>query len=211
MNTGSGNEKGNVENKVGYLRRNELVPVPEFTSLRDKNREILEGCDRDMDGEHYDKKATIHDLFREDREAFLPLPAVRFDTAQYTTVLTDRYGEFTLDNGIHRYSVSPAFSRVRVNLKISSSEVLIMDSDMHKIVRHSRLYGRGKAESMNWVPYLRYVALGLRSLKNSGIYDMLPATMQNYLDQCPITECRKILNMLADLADRNVLTVQSVQ
>ena len=30
MNPDSGNEKGNVENKVGYLRRNELVPVPRF-------------------------------------------------------------------------------------------------------------------------------------------------------------------------------------
>lgn len=30
MNPESGWEKGNVENKVGYLRRNELVPVPDL-------------------------------------------------------------------------------------------------------------------------------------------------------------------------------------
>ena len=29
-NVGSGHEKGNVENKVGYYRRNMLVPVPRF-------------------------------------------------------------------------------------------------------------------------------------------------------------------------------------
>ena len=41
MNPESGHEKGNVENKVGYLRRNELVPVPEFTALESKNMELL--------------------------------------------------------------------------------------------------------------------------------------------------------------------------
>ena len=127
-----------------------------------------------MDREHNDKEATIHDLFK---EVILPLSAVRFDPAQYTTVLTDRYGKFTLDNSTHRYSVSPAFSRVSLNLKIASSEVLVMDSDMDEIVRHPRLYGRDKAESMDLVPYLRYIALRPRSLRNSGIYDMLSATM----------------------------------
>ena len=33
MNPESGWEKGNVENKVGYARRNFLVPVPHFTNL----------------------------------------------------------------------------------------------------------------------------------------------------------------------------------
>ena len=41
MNPESGWEKGSVENKVGYLRRNELVPIPEFKSLPDKNTELL--------------------------------------------------------------------------------------------------------------------------------------------------------------------------
>lgn len=202
MNPGSGNEKGNVENKVGYLRRNELVPVPEFPNLRDKNRELLESCDRDMDREHYDKEGSIHDLFREDREALLPLPPVRFDTAQYTSALTDRYGKFTLDSGAHRYSVSPAFSGERVNLKITSSEVLVMDSDMHEIVRHRRLYSQDETESMDWLPYLKYIARRPRSLRNSGIYDMMPESMRNYLDLCPNSERGKILKVLADLTDR---------
>ena len=35
MNPESGWEKGNVENKVGYQRRNFMVPVPRFLSLSD--------------------------------------------------------------------------------------------------------------------------------------------------------------------------------
>ncbi len=33
--------KGNVENKVGYHRRNLLVPVPRFEDLEENNRELL--------------------------------------------------------------------------------------------------------------------------------------------------------------------------
>ena len=51
MNPESGWEKGNVENKVGYLRRNELVPVPHFEALPEKNKELLTACDKDMERE----------------------------------------------------------------------------------------------------------------------------------------------------------------
>ncbi len=47
MNPGEGHEKGNVENKVGYQRRNFLVPIPHFTSLADYNRQLLSLCEED--------------------------------------------------------------------------------------------------------------------------------------------------------------------
>lgn len=52
-NPGKGNEKGNVENKVGYSRRNFLVPVPSFKSLEEFNRQLLETCDKDSVCDHY--------------------------------------------------------------------------------------------------------------------------------------------------------------
>ena len=185
MNPESGWEKGNVENKVGYLRRNELVPVPKFKNLTEKNSELLEACDTDMKREHYedDGKRFISEIFAEDKKALLPIPNVRFNTSQYTTARTDKYGKFTLDNGKHRYSASPAFCEDTVHLMLTSSEVVVMDSDLHEIVRHRRLYG-SESESMDWIPYLKYIAKKPRSLKNSGIYGMMPEPMQVYLDSC---------------------------
>ncbi len=52
MNPESGWEKGNVENKVGYLRRNELVPIPRFDNLVEENRCLLGLCEIDMQREH---------------------------------------------------------------------------------------------------------------------------------------------------------------
>lgn len=204
MNPESGWEKGNVENKVGYLRRNELVPVPRFSSLLEKNRELLESCDKDMEREHYDDGSgrLISELFEADRAALLPLPAVPYDTSLYTTARTDKYGKFTLDCGKHRYSASPAFCEETVRLRLTSAQVTVMDSDLHEIVCHRRLYGEER-ESMDWIPYLRYISRKPRSLKNSGVYGMMPESMQIYLDGCESSERGKILKVLTELTERS--------
>ena len=77
-------------------------------------------------------------------------------------------GSFTLDAGKHRYSASPAFCESCVNLKITSSNVIVMDKDMHEVVRHKRLYG-DDYERMDWLRYLTYIARKPRSCVNSGI------------------------------------------
>ena len=203
MNPDSGNEKGNVENKVGYLRRNELVPIPKFENLAEENGRLLSACDLDMEREHYDdgKGRMISDIFSQDREALLPLPATDFDTSLYTSVRTDKYGKFTLDKGKHRYSSSPDFCEDTVRLQITSSEVIVMNSSFHEIVRHRRLYGE-ETERMDWIPYLKHVARKPRSLKNSGIYGMMPQSMQMYLDNCESSERGKILKVLSELTER---------
>lgn len=207
MNPESGWEKGNVENKVGYLRRNELVPVPCFDSLAEENINLLKRCEIDMQREHYDDEHSrfISELFEEDKSRLLPLPSVPFDTALYTTAPTDKYGKFTLDAGKHRYSASPAFCETCVNLKITSSDVIVMDKDMHEVVRHKRLYGE-EHERMDWLPYLTYIARKPRSLRNSGIYDMMPQTMQLYMDSCESKERGRVLKVLAELTERTGFT-----
>ena len=42
----SGNEKGSVENAVGFLRRNLLVPAPSAASLAELNAMLRLGCER---------------------------------------------------------------------------------------------------------------------------------------------------------------------
>ena len=61
-NPASGNEKGNVENKVGYSRRNAFVPVPKITSFADFNEYLWEWCEKDAQRVHYIHKIPIQDL-----------------------------------------------------------------------------------------------------------------------------------------------------
>lgn len=74
-NPHSGNEKGSVENKVGALRRNLFVPVPQVWDVKSYNGRLLGTCLALSDGRpHYRKGAPESELFGDDRAALSPLP-----------------------------------------------------------------------------------------------------------------------------------------
>jgi hypothetical protein len=77
-----------------------------------------------------------------------------------------------------------------------------MDENYREIVRHRRLYGDTKQQCMNWLPYLKQLALRPRALKYSGVYDMMPRNLKKYLDGCTNTEIGKVLKVLSELTDR---------
>src|SRR5271165_3339062 len=68
---GRGNEKGHVENHVGYSRRNLLVPVPSFASFNELNEYLAAACYADLfrrvRGKAEDKAVRLE----EDRAAML--------------------------------------------------------------------------------------------------------------------------------------------
>ena len=202
MNPNEGHEKGNVENKVGYLRRNYLVPVPKFDQLIHYNLEILDKLDHDQDRPHYYKQAKISELFKADKSALMPMPSVSFDTSRIITGLnTDGYGRFTLDNGKHEYSSAPKYAMGTVNVRLSSSFVTVLDDNYREIACHRRLYGDDRQSSMQWVPYLEYISRHPRSLKNTGIYEMMPAPMQSYLNNCEGSQKKDVLHILSELTE----------
>ena len=200
-NPNSGNEKGNTENKVGYSRRNFMVPVPEFNSLEEFNQRLLMEADEDHHRSHYMKEKFISELFEEDKGMLLPLPKLEFDLAGHLVAKTNKYGKITLD-GKYTYSASPDLALETVHVRLTSDTVTILDCNLREVISHRRLYGPGKQESMEWLPYLKYVSKRPRSLRNSGIYDMLPYNVQQYLDACLNTERGQVLRILSDLTER---------
>jgi len=203
MNPSAGWEKGNCENKIGYSRRNLLVPVPQIKSLAEYNKNLLNEGYVDGKRDHYRHDNTIEELFTEDKKNFIPLPRTSFDLTGTASSRTNGWGKFYLNNGKHEYSVSPKHANTVVNLRLTSSHVTVMDGDMREIVTHKRLYGDGKQKSMDWLPYLHYIARHPRSLRNTGIYEMMPETMRKFLDACTNTERGKVLKTLSELTDRS--------
>jgi transposase len=202
MNPGEGHEKGNVENKVGYQRRNLLVPVPRFLSLSDFNLQLLDKCEEDADREHYRYNETIEELFQKDLNQCHSIPEIRFDLSGNRNVTTNNWGKFYLNKGMHEYSTSPKYANATVNLKLTSSLVIVMDENYREIVRHQRFYGDNKQHSMDWLPYLRQLSIRPRALKYSGIYDMMPSAMKQFLEGCSNVETGKVLKVMAELTDR---------
>jgi transposase len=200
-NPHEGHEKGSVESKVDYHRRNMLVPVPQFNSLAEYNKQLLERCDADAKREHYRKNATIEQLFEEDKEVMHPLPGIRLDTAKYITVKTNSCGKFLI-NGLHEYSVSPKYANAMVTVKLTSCELIVLDENQREIVRHKRLYGNQKQQSMQWLPYLTQLSRSPSALKYTGVYSMLPSPIQDYLEKCDRSEKGKVLRAIASLCEK---------
>ena len=98
----SGNEKGNVENKVGRRRRSLFVPVPSFQGARAFNRGLLEDC-LDLSGgkRRYRLGTPGPELFGEGRGALSPLPPAAFSCARWEAGRRDKQGTVTV-GGAHR-------------------------------------------------------------------------------------------------------------
>ena len=61
-NPASGWEKGSVENAVGFLRRNVMVPLPDAESYAQLTRFMLSRCDEIAERPHYRLKTPVGDL-----------------------------------------------------------------------------------------------------------------------------------------------------
>ena len=115
---GRGNEKGHVENHVGYSRRNLLVPVPSFPSWAALNEYLAAACYADLFRRVRGKVGTKAERLEDDRAAMLALPAetfeprrvaqghanslflVRFDRNDYSVPTAYAHHEVTVLGGI---------------------------------------------------------------------------------------------------------------
>lgn len=202
-NPASGHEKGSVESKVGYHRRNLLVPVPRFRSIELFNEELLKECDKDAERQHYKKNELIENLHKEDKAAMLKLPEKSFEAAKYLSVKTNSYGKFSLNSGLHEYSTAPKYAGERVTIKLTAYEVIALDESLREIVTHTRLYGKERQQSMQWLPYLSQLSKKPGALKYTGIYGMLPEPLKDYMELCDRGDKGKILQVILKISSES--------
>jgi hypothetical protein len=90
-----------------------------------------------------------------------------------------------------------------VRVKITAGDVIALDKNYQPIVKHRRLYGEFRQQSMQWLPYLTQLSRSPNALKYTGIYPMLPESLKTYLDRCDRSEKGRILRVIAALTERN--------
>lgn len=202
-NPNSGNEKGSVEAKVGYHRRNMFVPIPEFNDLKAYNKELLLRLDKDMERQHYKGLGLIKELFEEDRKAFFSLPKVPFEVYRYEFAKADNYGKVKFEAKV--YSSSPSAAGTQVMIKAGAYDLEILDSSSKLIVRHSRLYGSQK-ESMIWLPYLELMAKRPTALKYTGLFNQLPLSLKTFLNSCDYELKKQTLKVLVRMTQDTDMT-----
>lgn len=98
-NPGRGNEKGQIEREIGYLRRKILVPVPEVNSIEELNQKILHELTKLLSQRtvpHTQK--IIKEVFEQEKEMLLPLPHYPFDCCFLTTGKVSKESTVRFDN-----------------------------------------------------------------------------------------------------------------
>ena len=192
-NPESGHEKGNVENKVGHIRRNLLVPLPHVTSLASFNARFLDRCfNLGRDVRHWRKGEPQGQLFVEDEMAFLGLPAKEFSAVRYEHKKANKQGRIRLD-GLHTYSTSPEHAGKTVIVEIGANTVRLFTERGTFIVEHKRAYGSVPTDSEEPASQLALLCTRPGAWRNSQVRADIEGSLRDHLDTLEAPDLKSAL------------------
>ena len=194
-NPAAGNEKGNVENKVGYTRRNAFVPVPTVTSFEVFNEHLLEWCEKDAERPHYKHKVPMRELWKEDKAALLALPEYPFPVFRYESLSVNKYGYATIDT--NKYGLAPSLAGCTVQAKIFFDHVEFF-YDHQLVGNYHRSYGHHE-EILDWTQYVRTLCRKPGATEHTRFFTQMPVQWQALLAQAKGAERRSALSLLAEI------------
>jgi len=138
-NVGKGNEKGRVENGVGYVKKNFLagLEIPAFSALNPAARHWLDTvANIRLHGETREQPTV---LWQTERPALRPVPLQPFDIATVSQVRASRQFRITVET--NRYSVPAQYAGQALTLKTYPDRLCLYHGDQ-LIARHVRRYER---------------------------------------------------------------------
>ncbi len=143
-NPGKGNEKGLVENLVGYSRRNFLVPVPRIKSIDELNEKLWEQCLKyRQDHQIQGRSNPVSVMYKKESQYLNKIPQYRFDTSRTVIANVDDFSTIRFDK--NNYSVPVRYLRKDVTVKGYGNKVYIF-CDNNNIESYERFYGNRHTE-----------------------------------------------------------------
>ena len=194
----SGNEKGSVENAVGFLRRNLMVPPMRAESYGQLSRLLLERCDG-LARDSYCPRlpdVPVAEVFDEERAALMPLPSTAFDPVRWESRTADKYGLVDIDS--NRYLAGPDSARSRVLAAIRWDTVTLTSPATGELLaEYPRQYGRSRnVEDPALV--LPRLAVKPRAWRESSIRPDVPDDIRAWLDSMDEKTLRESLKAIGD-------------
>jgi transposase len=191
-------EKGHVENGVGYVRRNFLVPVPQGDSWEALNAQLAADCRREFERTGGGRARTTAELLTADRAAFLPLPTEPFEARRIEPVTINSLSLGRFDG--NDYSVPTAFAYQALTA-IGTIDRVRFHRRGEVVAEHVRCWGKGQ---VTFAP-LHYLALlerkpgaldYARPLAGWSLPDAFPALRQRLEEADPKGGTRQYIRVL---------------
>lgn len=134
-----GNEKGHVENLVGYHRRNFLVPVPAFASFAALNDYLASRCTGELGRTAAGHTQTKAERLEVDRAHLLALPGEPFEARRIISAKSSSLSLVRFET--NDYSVPTAHAHKDVTVVAGVDQVRI-EVDGAVVATHRRHFGR---------------------------------------------------------------------
>lgn len=134
------NQKGSVENLMGFVIRHFFTPVPVVADYGELELLLADKCEQYLKRLVPGSDLTVGQALAEERKRLLPLPSRRFDTAHTTYVKSSKQARVCFDS--HYYSVPTEYAHRNLLLKAYASRVEIW-FDGQKLAEHQRSYVKG--------------------------------------------------------------------
>jgi transposase len=138
-NVGKGNEKGRVENGVGYVKKNFLagLEIPDFSALNPAVQHWLDTiANVRLHGETHEQPTV---LWHKERPTLRPVPLHPFDIATVSQVRASRQFRITFET--NRYSVPAHYAGHALTLKTYPDRLCLYLGEQ-LIARHGSSYDR---------------------------------------------------------------------
>lgn len=194
-NPRAGNEKGNVENKVGYSRRNAFVPVPTIVSFKDFNEGLWEWCEKDAERLHYKHRVSIQELWLQDKERLLRLPEYSFPVYRYESMAVNKYGFVVVDT--NRYGLAPSLYGRTVQAKIFYDHVEFFH-DRQRVGKYRRSYGTNE-ELYDWTQYVATLCRKPGAIEHTRFFRQIPLQWQQHLRRSQGKDRKSALQLLSEI------------
>jgi transposase len=143
-------EKGHVENAVGYVRRNFMVPLPRFSDFASFNAHLEDRCREEFSKTSSMQTKAIGELFDEEKHSLLPLPETDFETHRVEIRRADSLSLIRFD--CNDYSV-PAHHTHKEFTVLGSIDAVRFCVDGEIVAEHQRDWGK-KGRHYNPIHYL---------------------------------------------------------
>jgi len=195
-NPSKGNEKGSVENKVGYTRRNMLVPVPVIEDFEAFNEELLRKCDEDHKRKHYGRDELISEIWEEEKRHLQSLPEYEYEVFRYESLKADKYGFVRADTT--KYGLPSEYAGKVVQAKIYFDKIEVYyDRSLLKSFRRS--YDKN-GEDTDWKDYLPALIKKPGACEHTRFFNQMPKLWREYLKSIKGKERKSALMLLEEIA-----------
>jgi hypothetical protein len=207
-NPAKGNEKGLVENLVGYARRNFFVPVPRVDDMKSLNEQLWQLC-LNYRATHKvaGRNQSVSELYAIEKEYLNPIPRFRFDTSKTVYAKVDDFSIVRYEK--NNYSVPTRYIRKEVTIKGYADEVFIL-YEGKPIATYQRSYGSGNTQ------YRLEHYIDLLERKSRAVFNAKPVRdniTKELLDWGKILpggnkEMVKLLRLCLDYGEDKILSIK---